>query len=149
MSYTLAQSREPMMLRLAHNDEIDTIKRVAAKHTRELGFILRPALEEAVRRGELLFDQGTGAFCHYHRRRDGVTVIYEICVPPEARGRGIGRTMVDMLLCPVQCKCPEDNASNGFYEHIGFTRVAVEPGKKRKLNVWRLESHRAGAATPA
>jgi ribosomal protein S18 acetylase RimI-like enzyme len=128
------------MIRLATTVDIDRIKDVAKRYTHELGFILRPALEAAVSRGELLYDPSTGAFCHYHRRRDGVSVIYEICTPEEARGQGLARQMIDMLLCPIQLKCPVDNESNRFYEHIGFELMGVEDGKKRKLNVWRLDS---------
>lgn len=128
------------MVRLAKQNDIDQIKKVAAQYTHELGFILRPALEEAVKRGELLYDPHTGSFCHYHTRRDDVTVIYEICVPEAARGRGIGRQMVDMLPTPIQLKCPVDNPSNEFYKKLGFLLFSVEPGKRRELNLWRLEN---------
>ncbi len=129
------------MIRLASLGDIDRIKQVAQRYVKEIGFILRPALEEAVRREELLYDPSSGAFCHFHRRRDGVTTLYEICVPDEARGRGLARQMIDMLLVPIQLKCPVDNVSNGFYEHLGFELVEVVQGKKRDLNVWRL-NHR-------
>jgi ribosomal protein S18 acetylase RimI-like enzyme len=126
------------MLRQATLVDIDHIKTVAGQYKRELGFILRPALEEAVKRGELLYHE-SGAFCHWRRRRDGVSVIYEICVPDEARGQGIGRAMIEALQQPIRLKCPVDNAlGNGFYERLGFKLVGVEPGKKRQLNVWRL-----------
>ena len=136
------------MIRLAMMNDIDAIKQVAKDYTHELGFILRPALEAAVQRGELLYDPPTGAFCHFHRRRDMVSVIYEICVPDEARGQGIARQMINMLLVPIQLKCPVDNESNKFYEHIGFKLVEVQQGKKRKLNLWRLDSRFAGSDTP-
>jgi ribosomal protein S18 acetylase RimI-like enzyme len=127
------------MLRMARLNDIDDIKRVAAKHTRELGFILRPALQEAVRREELIYDEETGAFCHYHTRRDGVSVIYEICTPVEARGKGIAKKMISWLPLPIRLKCPVDNESNKFYKHIGFTLAGTEPGKSRALNVWTLD----------
>lgn len=126
-------------VKLATLDNIDHIKQVAKKYTKELGFILRPALEEAVKRGELLYHPLTGAFCHYHRRRDGVSVIYEICTPTEARGQGLGKKMIDILPLPIELKCPVDNESNKFYEHIGFKLIGTEPGKKRQLNKWRLD----------
>jgi len=128
------------MKRLAKISDIDIIKQVAAKHTRELGFILRPALVEAVRREELLFDDATGSFCHYHTRRDGVSVIYEICVPEQFRNMGIAKSFLYMIPLPIQLKCPIDNESNNFYQHLGFKLVGVEQGKKRRLNVWRLET---------
>lgn len=127
------------MVRLATLSDIDAIKKVAQKHTKELGFILRPALEEAVRREELLFEPESGSFCHYHVRRDSICTVYEICVPPEQRGRGIAKQMINMLPRPVRLKCPVDNESNGFYQKYGFEKIAVEPGKKRELNVWMLK----------
>jgi N-acetylglutamate synthase-like GNAT family acetyltransferase len=128
------------MIRLAKLTDIDAIKKVAAKHTKELGFILRPALIEAVKREELLYETETDSFCHYHTRRDGVSVIYEICVPTECRGKGIAQQMINMIPLPIALKRPVDNESNKFYAHIGFSLFSVEPGKKRQLNVWRLEN---------
>jgi N-acetylglutamate synthase-like GNAT family acetyltransferase len=107
------------MIRQATINDIDNIKRVADCYKKELGFILRPALVEAVNRGELLYHE-SGAFCHWHRRRDQVSVIYEICVPDEARGQGLGRAMVEQLPRPIRLKCPVTNASNEFYQHLGL-----------------------------
>jgi N-acetylglutamate synthase-like GNAT family acetyltransferase len=126
------------VIRLAKLTDIDAIKETAKHLVKEVGFILRPALEEAVRREELLYEDKTNSFCHYHTRRDGVSVIYEICVPKENRGQGIAKTMINMLPRPVQLKCPVDNESNKFYEHIGLKLIRVDPGKKRMLNVWLL-----------
>lgn len=126
------------MIRQATIADIDHIKAVAARYKPELGFILRPALVEAVGRGELLYHP-SGAFCHYHTRRDGVTTIYEICVPAEARGQGLGRQLIERLPRPVRLKCPVTNESNGFYRRLGFVLVETVPGKKRELNIWRLD----------
>jgi N-acetylglutamate synthase-like GNAT family acetyltransferase len=129
------------MVRLATLTDIDAIKEVAKHYVKELGFILRPALEEAVRREELLYEDKTNSFCHYHTRRDGVSVIYEICVPVEHRGGGIAKAMINMIPPPIQLKCPVDNESNKFYEHFGFKLLCVDPGEKRMLNVWLLDGH--------
>ncbi len=126
------------MIRLAKMNDIDAIKETAKKMVKEVGFILRPALEDAVRREELLFDDKTNSFCHYHTRRDGISVIYEICVLVEHRGKGIAKTMINMIPQPIRLKCPIDNESNNFYKHIGFKLQCVEQGKKRPLNVWTL-----------
>jgi hypothetical protein len=69
-----------------------------------------------------------------------VAVIYEICTPQEARGKGIGRAIIERIPLPIELKCPLDNESNHFYQHIGFRKVRVDPGKKRQLNVWRLDN---------
>lgn len=119
-------------------DDIDDIKITADKSKRELGFVLRPALIEAVKRSELLYHPYSGSFCHYHKRRDGITTIYEICVPEEFQQNGIGKTMIGLLDKPIQLKCPIDNESNKFYSTLGFKLVETINGKKRKLNVWRL-----------
>lgn len=79
-----------------------------------------------------------GAFCHWHKRKDGISIIYEICVADEARGKGLGRKMIDLLPLPIRLKCPVDNESNKFYEHLGFKLVGIVPGRKRKLNIWLL-----------
>jgi hypothetical protein len=131
-------------IRQATKDDIDRIKDVAKSYSKEIGFILRPALEEAVNRAELLYHEETGSFCHYHTRRDGVSVIYEICTPIQARGKGIAKKMISKIPLPVQLKCPVDNASNKFYEHTGFELIGTEDGKKRRLNVWKLNNPLSG-----
>lgn len=126
-----------MAIRNATLDDINHIKQIADKNKTELGFVLRPALVEAARREELLYHP-SGAFCHWHRRRDGISVIYEICVSKELRRKGLGREMVQSLPLPIRLKCPVDNHANGFYQHLRFELVATEPGKKRALNIWLL-----------
>lgn len=125
-------------IRQATLDDIGHIKRVADRYKTELGFILRPALVEAALRGELLYHPPTGSFCHYHTRKDKTTVIYEICVPGEARGQGIARKMIELLPQPIRLKCPVDNSSNEFYRHLGFICLGQESGRKRMLNIWQL-----------
>ena len=126
-----------MEIRQASLEEIDVIKQVADAHTKELGFILRPRLELAVERGELLCEVCTGAFCLYHRRRDGITVIYDICVPADNRDCGIGRGFVECLEPPIQAKCPADLPANVFYRRLGFDLLGQEHSRTgRILNVW-------------
>lgn len=127
------------MIRLAKLTDIDNVKNTAKLMVKEVGFILRPALVDAVRREELIFEDRTDSFCHYHTRKDGVSVIYEICVLKENRGRGIARHMINMIPRPIRLKCPVDNESNGFYKHMGFELLGTEPGKKRMLNIWQLK----------
>lgn len=126
---------DAVAVRRATLADIDWVKVLCARHTKQIGFVLRPALVEAVGRGELLVargPQGYCGFCHYHTRRDGWTVVYEI-VSVRA---GAGRAMFAALPRPLRLKCPVDNVSNGFYAHIGGTLAGVDPGKKRPLNIW-------------
>lgn len=123
-------------------EDIDGIKKIADKNANEIGFVLRPALEEHCKRGSLLVAKDKDiiiGFCNYNKRKDGVNIIYEICNDFKYRGNGIAKSMIEKLKKPIQLKCPIDNESNKFYEHYGFKLIDIEEGKKRKLNVWRLE----------
>jgi ribosomal protein S18 acetylase RimI-like enzyme len=126
------------MLRQAEEKDLNHIKQIADRNRKTLGFVLRPALLEAIQRKELLYHPN-GAFCHYHRRCDGITTIREICTDKSARGQGLARLMVATLARPIRLKCPTDNDSNGFYRHLGFELAETIPGKSRALNVWILK----------
>lgn len=72
--------------------------------------------------------------------------IYEIGVHPEMQGKGLGKKALVKVLdiakkkkaTHIQLKCPVDQKSNSFYKHMGFKKIAVEAGRRRKLNVWKL-----------
>lgn len=127
------------MLRKATIDDIPHIKRICSSLSKELGFVMTPVLVEAVNKGWLLYHPD-GAFCNYRLRRDGVTVIYEIATFGKARKKGIGKEIINKLPKPIQLKCPVDNKSNEFYKHMGFELIETVKGKKRDLNIWRLEN---------
>jgi hypothetical protein len=128
-------------VKLAELSDIPAIKAIADKYSNEIGFVLRPALEENCKKGTLIVakDRDTVlGFCNYNKRKDGVNVIYEICTEYCYRGNGIARKMIEAIERPIRLKCPIDNESNNFYANIGCQLVDVENGKKRKLNVWEL-----------
>lgn len=123
-------------------EDIDGIKKIADKNANEIGFVLRPALEEHCKKGSLLVAKDKDkiiGFCNYNKRNDGVNIIYEICNDFKYRGNGIAKAMIEKLERPIQLKCPIDNESNNFYKHYGFNLVEIEDEKKRKLNIWRLD----------
>lgn len=129
------------MVRLATLDDIDAIKNIADKHTREIGFVLRPALIEHCRKGTLLvavIDNSIIGFCNYHRRKDNISTIYEICVDDNYRNKGIARNLINEVPKPIQLKCSVDNESNIFYQKIGACMVDTLPGKKRNLNLYHI-----------
>lgn len=126
------------MIDYATPEDIPLIKKAANKHTEELGYIGGWDFLGVIEKKHMLVDRESGSFCHFHVRKDGMTVIYEILTTPAARGTGLGRQMVDKLVRPVRAKCPEGLPSNGFYQKLGFKLMVVEEGKKRKLNVWEL-----------
>jgi GNAT superfamily N-acetyltransferase len=120
-------------------------KVIASTFPKELGFVNRAALQASENAGELEVIAGIG-FCNYHHRRDGQTTIYEIAVAREYQNQGWGRLLFYRVLCAciersqtrIVAKCPEDNLSNGFYEHLGFKLVIVESGRRRRLNRWQF-----------
>ena len=130
-------------IRKANLDDIDKIKEIADNNTHEIGFVLKPALEEHCKKESLIVavqgDKVLG-FCNYNKRKkDGVNVIYEVCTDKKYRGNGIGRALLNSIERPIVLKCPVDNESNEFYKHYGFNLIDVEEGKNRKLNVWELK----------
>lgn len=130
-------------------DDLDALKTLADAHRRELGFVRRPTLLEAIKREEIIIAQnGTclAGFVHYHHRRDTQTTLYDIVVAPNYRLVGVGKTLVQALVAETRVlgkqtlilKCPEELPANAFYAHLGFERWQEDPGKRRKLVVWKL-----------
>lgn len=141
-------SGSEITVRSGEAEDIEGIKWLADTHKHELGFLRRPALLEAIQRKELLVAQnGTNliGFVEYRHRRDLQTTLYNIVVHPNYRNQGMGRSLVAALerdalqkgKTLIVLKCPEDLSANFFYERIGFSKVNVEPGKSRRLNIWQ------------
>lgn len=123
-------------------DDIDVIKKLADSHKKELGFILRPALLESIQKNEVLvakIDDQIIGFMHWHKRKDGWSTRYHLCVQKDSRGKGIGKMLVDKVPKPNKGRCPIDNESNKFFRKIGAKFRGTESGKKRRLNVWVFE----------
>lgn len=133
------------MVRLATLDDISDIKKIADKNSKEIGFVLRPALEEHCKKNTLLvceFDDKIAGFCNYHHRKDGINVIYEICVSKDFRNKGLAKELINSVPRPIRLKCPVDNESNKFYQHIGAKLVETVPGRKRDLNIYTIGEFR-------
>jgi len=151
-----------MGVREAHPKDVEAIKQLADAHRDALGFTPRAILEEQQRRGELFVAEHQGVligFVSFHHRRDGWTTIRELCVAEGYRNQGVGRALVREVeqsarharQTGIRLKCPLDLPANGFYARLGFTRVAVEDGKRRPLAVWEkpLGSSFCSAGAPA
>ncbi len=102
------------------------------------------ALSEAADRQELLLV--ANGLCRFHRRKDGVVVIREIMVLPDARRLGIGRRMVEEIQrrhagAKLLAKCPASDytgavgSGNAFWRHMGF--VCKE--RLGSLNTWERQ----------
>jgi ribosomal protein S18 acetylase RimI-like enzyme len=132
----------------AELSDIDGIKQIADAHRKELGFVRRPTLIEAIDRSEILVAKQNGntvGFVEYRHRRDEQTTLYNIAVFPEYRRLGVGRKLVQSLVNEakernkryISLKCPEDLTANEFYEILGFQLQVIEPGKHRRLKIWQ------------
>ena len=132
------------LIRAATEDDVAAIKLIADGCKREIGFISRGMLRNAMGRGELLVAEANGevaGFVDFHQRKDGQITIYGIVVAPNARCQGVGRMLVEVLQqrqpARIALKCPTDNEANAFYAALGFQCIGVEaPTKRRPLNLW-------------
>ncbi len=141
-------SQNNYTIRKAVLSDLDEIKTLADAHKTELGFILRPALAKSIHKDELLVvanSKGLIGFVDYHYRNDEQITLYNIVIAPKYRRQGIGSRLVQSLVNEAKerekrhilLKCPAELDANKFYEALDFQLSKVEPGKHRKLNIWR------------
>lgn len=127
-------------VRPATESDLPAIKQIANRYKLELGYVMYPALRESIARGGLHVAIDTDGtiigFVNWRKRRDGVTVIYEIAAL--RRHQGVGKALLSTTSGTVRLKCTVDNhAANTFYERQGFAHIGTETGRKRELNVWQ------------
>lgn len=137
-------------LRRANSYDISYIKQIADRNRDSLGFLLRPKIEEAIATGRIMIAFSEveifGFVIYRHRKIDLQTTLSDICVDQQWRNRGVGKAMIQALYAEcsslgrkfIQLKCPEDLSANSFYEKVGFSHTHTEPGRDRRLNVWRM-----------
>jgi ribosomal protein S18 acetylase RimI-like enzyme len=123
--------------------DLPAIQRIAYCYRSELGRVMLPSLREAVARRSLYVATDSAGnvqgFANTRKRRDGVTVIYEIAVAPEWRGKRVGAALLAAVPNPKRLKCTTDNdAAIAFYDRAGMRQVAREPGRKRPLFVYEM-----------
>lgn len=133
----------PTFIRWGLEKDLPAIKRIAAHYRAELGFVMLPALREAIaRRGLYVATDGSGnvqGFANTRKRKDGVHVIYEIAVAPEWRGKRVGAALLAAVPNPKRLKVTTDNdPAIAFYEGAGMTQTAQEAGRKRPLFVYEM-----------
>lgn len=135
---------------LAQEQDVFGVKKIADEHRVDLGFIPEAAFSEAVDKGWLLvakIDDVVVGFVRFRHRHDKTTTLYEIAVANHVKRQGIGRRLIYKLIeharqynqVEIKLKCPANLPANHFYHALGFQLVRVDKGKRRDLNVWRLE----------
>lgn len=131
-------------VRVACIQDLPAVKKIADANKKDIGFILRSIFEASIQQGELFVaykeDFEIVGFVRWHHRRDSWNTVYEICVHQAFRKMGIAKLLLERIQSPIRLKCPEDNISNTFYEHLGFTLEHKDRGRKRVLNLWTFIS---------
>jgi len=134
----------------AKERDVFAVKEIADGHRVDFGFIPRAVFFEAVDKGWLLVakvDNVVVGFVRFRHRCDKTTTLYEIAVANHIKRQGIGRALLSSLIeharqhnqLEITVKCPVNLLANHFYSSLGFQLVRVDKGKRRDLNVWRLE----------
>ncbi|MFZ4828883.1 MAG: GNAT family N-acetyltransferase [Phototrophicaceae bacterium] len=141
---------DDFVLRKASEIDLTSIKEIADENKKELGFINRGTIIESIKRYEVAIVESDGygivGFIHYRHRLDSQTTLYNLAVKHPFRNCGMGRRLIEFLKqdalasqkLTIRLKCPEELASNQFYERYGFKLMSVENGKHRRLNIWVL-----------
>lgn len=120
---------------------------------RWLGFVSTAYMASSIAAGELhVATSGPAAvgFIRWHRRRDGWTTVYEICVDERYRQLGIGEQLMAVAgNGPLRLKCHWDNPACGFYLRLGFTKNGEYVTKGGKLlNVFERQEVQVAALVP-
>lgn len=134
-------------IRYATLADIPAITAIARQYPKELPFISRVQLTEAISKPSLptsnlslLICESDGivrGFVRFRACRDGWQTIYDLAVDKATSRVGIGRALLYAVPCPVRLKCTADNeTANRFYKNAGMAFAGVETGKKRNLNKW-------------
>jgi ribosomal protein S18 acetylase RimI-like enzyme len=133
----VAERLATVALRYAHEGDLLAIKRIANQYKSELGYVMYPALREALKRLELyvaFVGSEIVGFVHWHLRKDGVRTIYEIATHRDWQGKGVGKMLLNSVPAPVRLKCTIDNVhANVFYKSQGFILKEIEPGRKTRV----------------
>lgn len=150
MVLLMVESNETLSIRRAHLNDVPACKAICDANRDALGFIMTAIFNDAIVRRQLLVAELDGILVGFvrfnHHVRGDETAIYDICVIQQHRCKGVANALIITL--SKECKqiqrnrivlrCPEGLAANSFYEHIGFTRIAIESGKRRNLVRWHL-----------
>lgn len=94
-------------------------------------------LYESMLQGNLILLDG--ALCRYKFKKNGQITIYSLLSYKKGQGRFIINQLMLKNPKSIFAKCPEEYESNGFYQHLGFTKELQEVRKGKIINHWRLK----------
>lgn len=147
------------VVRPAQVEDIVPIKRIinAPANRMAFGFVSRAVHEAAIASQQLpaskdlmlVADNGgaVAGFLRAYHRNDGFTTLHEIAVHPLYHRQGVGCQLLEELEQHVrahgqqgiQLRTPAEIAANQWYVARGFNLIAQEPGRKRPLNLYRMQ----------
>jgi ribosomal protein S18 acetylase RimI-like enzyme len=136
------QDFSDVLIRKASDDDYPSIKKIANEHRKFLPFVMRVAIEDSIKRDEVYVAEINGSvigFMNFHKRKDGVTTVYEIGVTKDFQKLGIATKFIKKLNRPIALKVTEDNPANLFYQKLGFKKTGQTKAKNRLLNIYILE----------
>jgi N-acetylglutamate synthase-like GNAT family acetyltransferase len=148
---TMTSGINNIIIRKAQVSDLNSIKSLVDQHKKELGFVIRPALQRSTESNEIDIAVDNNSqligFVHYRHRKDGQTTLYNIVVDSNWRRLGIASRLVQSLEkeCKIKqqgkifLKCPQELAANTFYTNYGFEEGDTQDGKHRALSIWTLK----------
>lgn len=135
----------------ATKDDLGRIKELVDAERDVFGFQPRSVYAESIERSGLLVarldSHAVVGFVRFRlKQSDNTCTLYDLCVAPELRRKGIGTLLVDELKLLARkagkericLKCPTGSPANSFYRKLGFISQGSVEGRRRRLNLWSL-----------
>lgn len=136
-------------VRFAVDQDVDSIKKIAGQHSKQLGYVNPAALKDtSIPRRNLVVavqrEQTDGSsneqilgFVNYRACRDGWQTVYHLGVDRAFKGQHIGAGLLSAVPSPVRLHCLVENTpANAFYKAQGFIHAGIDKGNKRPNNIW-------------
>ena len=134
------------MIRYAIESDIQSIKKLADLHKKELGFTNIAIIRDAQQHNQIIIIEQEDiivGFIRFRLRKDDIVVIYEIVVGPKRMGYGTQLLRHFIKISKesnkqyIRLKCSIELGANLFYKKMRFHLIGSESGKKRELNIWQ------------
>lgn len=122
-----------VVIRPAREEDIPHIEKIFKANKKYLGFTKRVIMGVSIAKTELhvaVIKNKVVGFIRWHKRRDGWSTVYELCVDEFYRRWGIGRRLMRVIGSgPAKLKCHSKNPAMFFYKKLGFKKLSNEVTK--------------------
>jgi ribosomal protein S18 acetylase RimI-like enzyme len=140
------------MVRLASEDDLPSIQRIAKQHLRRIGPIGKLTLLGALKRHTLLVEEVHGhvvGFAHFCPRSDGWHDLPELAIDQAFQHGGHGQALLDAVPRPLRLKANHDNFSAiRFYLKNHLVPVDLIQGRKESFLVFENGDSASRPALP-